>query len=126
MVGAKEIHVDEASRKFLVNGREINEGDWITIDGSNGRVIAGKAPLITPDHGENFDQLMHWADKFRLLRVRANADTAEDALRALEFGAEGIGLCRTEHMFFQGDRIDTMREMIVASNLEGRRAALSK
>ncbi|MCH7489603.1 MAG: pyruvate, phosphate dikinase, partial [Gemmatimonadetes bacterium] len=126
VVGAKEIHVDEASRKFLVNGREINEGDWITIDGSNGRVIAGKAPLITPDHGENFDQLMQWADKFRLLRVRANADTAEDALRALEFGAEGIGLCRTEHMFFQGDRIDTMREMIVASNLEGRRAALSK
>ena len=126
VAGAKEIHVDEQNRRFVVDGREILEGDWITVDGSSGRVIAGKAPLIAPGLSEQFDQLMQWADKFRLLRVRTNADTPDDAQRALEFGAEGIGLCRTEHMFFQENRIDAMREMIVATDLEGRRAALSK
>ena len=126
VVGAKEIHVEQQTRAFVVDGRTIREGDWITVDGSSGRVIAGRAPLIEPERSEQFDQLMQWADMFRLLRVRANADTSEDAKRALEFGAEGIGLCRTEHMFFQENRIDAMREMIVATNLAGRRAALAK
>ena len=126
VVGAKEIHVDERTRTFVVDDRTIREGDWITVDGSSGRVIAGRAPLIEAGRSGQFDQLMQWADMFRLLRVRTNADTSEDAKRALDFGAEGIGLCRTEHMFFQENRIDAMREMIVATNLAGRQAALAK
>jgi pyruvate,orthophosphate dikinase len=126
VAGCKEIHVDEEQQRFEVYGSVIAENDWVTIDGSSGRVIAGQAPLIEPAPGEHFEQLMQWADDFRLLRVRANADTPADAARALEFGAEGIGLCRTEHMFFDEERIEIMREMIVAKDLAGRRKALGR
>ena len=124
--GCKEIHVDEQSRLFVVDHREVKEGDWLTIDGSGGRVIAGRVTLIDPTPSEQFEQLMEWADKFRRLRVRTNADTPADSHRAIQFGAEGIGLCRTEHMFFEENRIDAMREMIVAKDLAGRRKALAK
>ncbi len=124
--GCKGIHVDEQSRLFVVDHREVKEGDWLTIDGSGGRVIAGRVTLIDPTPSEQFEQLMEWADKFRRLRVRTNADTPADSHRAIQFGAEGIGLCRTEHMFFEENRIDAMREMIVAKDLAGRRKALGK
>jgi pyruvate,orthophosphate dikinase len=124
--GCKEIHVDEQNRLFVVDHREVKEGDWLTIDGSGGRVIAGRVTLIDPAPSEQFEQLMEWADKFRRLRVRTNADTPADSHRAIQFGAEGIGLCRTEHMFFEENRIDAMREMIVAKDLAGRREALAK
>jgi pyruvate,orthophosphate dikinase len=126
VAGAKEIDVDEATRALHVNGRTIREGEWITLDGSTGRVIAGRVALVRPTLSEEFGQLMDWADEVRMLRVRTNADTPEDADRARKFGAEGIGLCRTEHMFFEGDRIDAVREMILATDLEGRRRALLK
>ncbi|MCH8938957.1 MAG: pyruvate, phosphate dikinase [Gemmatimonadetes bacterium] len=124
--GCKGIHVDEQNRLFVVDHREVKEGDWLTIDGSGGRVIAGRVTLIDPTPSEQFEQLMEWADKFRRLRVRTNADTSADSHRAIQFGAEGIGLCRTEHMFFEENRIDAMREMIVAKDLAGRRKALAK
>ena len=124
--GCKGIHVDEQSRLFVVDHREVKEGDWLTIDGSDGRVIAGRVALIDRTPSEQFEQLMEWADKFRRLRVRTNADTPADSHRAIQFGAEGIGLCRTEHMFFEESRIDAMREMIVAKDLAGRREALAK
>ena len=125
VAGCSELEIDESARSFHANGRTVREGDWITLDGSTGRVYHGTVPLIQPKLGDEFNLLMSWADDLRLLRVRANADTPADARRAREFGAEGIGLCRTEHMFFEGDRIHAMREMIVASDVEGRRRALS-
>jgi pyruvate, orthophosphate dikinase len=126
VAGAKELEVDETGRCFRANGTTVREGDWITLDGSSGRVILGQARLVAPTPGAEFQELMRWADDARQLRVRTNADTPVDARRAREFGAEGIGLCRTEHMFFEGDRLHAMREMIVAPNLEGRRRALLK
>jgi pyruvate,orthophosphate dikinase len=126
VAGCKEIDVNEEKRQMRVNGRVLKEGDWITLDGSTGRVINGKVPLVEASLGDYFQQIMTWADKFRMLRVRTNADTPKDSQRAREFGAEGIGLCRTEHMFFEGDRIDAMRQMILATDLEGRRRALLK
>jgi len=126
MAGATDLDVDEAHRRFRHNGHEVHEGDWITVDGSAGQVLAGRVPLVEPTPGEDFEQLMRWADETRVLHVRTNADTPRDAARARGFGAEGIGLCRTEHMFFEGDRLQAMREMIVATNLEGRRRALLK
>jgi pyruvate,orthophosphate dikinase len=126
VAGAKDLEVDESARCFRANGTVVREGDWITVDGSAGRVILGQARLVAPTPGVEFQELMRWADDARLLRVRTNADTPQDARRAREFGAEGIGLCRTEHMFFEGDRLHAMREMIVAPDLEGRRRALLK
>jgi pyruvate,orthophosphate dikinase len=126
VAGAKEIEVDEARRVFRARGHEVREGEWITLDGSAGRVILGKAALVPPTPGEDFVELMRWADETRLLRVRTNADTPKDSERARAFGAEGIGLCRTEHMFFEGERIHAMREMILATDQEGRRRALLK
>jgi pyruvate,orthophosphate dikinase len=126
VVGAKEMEVDVSARRFRVDDVTVTEGDWITLDGSTGRVIRGRVPLVEPKPSGDFDTLMEWADEFRRLRVRTNADTPEDAKRARGFGAEGIGLCRTEHMFFEGDRIDAVREMIVAESEEGRRRALLK
>ncbi|MBI3983618.1 MAG: pyruvate, phosphate dikinase [Gemmatimonadetes bacterium] len=126
VAGAKDILVDEAERALHVNGRTVREGEWLTLDGSTGRVILGKVPLVPPGLSDEFARLMSWADEVRMLRVRTNADTPEDAERARKFGAEGIGLCRTEHMFFEGDRIDAVREMILATDLEGRRRALLK
>ena len=126
VVGAKDLDVDPAAGRFRANGRTVKRGQIITVDGTSGRVILGAAQLVTPKVGVHFAKLMAWADARRRLRVRANADVPADARRAREFGAEGIGLCRTEHMFFEGDRITTMREMIVASDEEGRRRALAK
>src|SRR5262245_31719420 len=125
-VGAKELDVDPAAGRFRVNGRAVKRGQIITVDGTTGRVILGAAKLVTPKVGKEFDRLMAWADKRRRLRVWANVDILADARRAREFGAEGIGLCWTEHMFFEGDRITLMREMIVAADEAGRRKALAK
>src|SRR6266576_1986381 len=126
VVGAKELDVDPAAGRFRVNGRAVKRGQVITVDGTTGRVILGAAKLVTPKAGKEFHRLMAWADAKRRMRVRANADIPADARRAREFGAEGIGLCRTEHMFFEGDRITLMREMIVAADEAGRRKALAK
>jgi pyruvate,orthophosphate dikinase len=126
VAGAKDLVVDESAGRFEADGTVVNEGDWLTLDGSTGRVIQGKTPLVDPAPGEDFTRLMQWADQVRRLRVRTNADTPNDAARARDFGAEGIGLCRTEHMFFEGDRIQAMREMILAEDAAGRRRALDK
>jgi len=126
VVGAKDLDVDVRANRFRANGRTITKGQTLTIDGTTGRVILGPARLVLPKIGIHYEKLMTWADGRRRLRVRANADTPADARRARELGAEGIGLCRTEHMFFEGDRILAMREMIVAPDAEGRRRALAK
>jgi len=141
VVGCKDIHVDLEHRRFTVDGKTVDEGDWVTLDGASGRVFAGDLPTIPSDvvrvlsgtmRGadsatyQSFARLLGWADEMRTLRVRANADTPQDARIARGFGAEGIGLCRTEHMFFEGDRIVAMREMIVARDEGGRRRALAK
>jgi pyruvate,orthophosphate dikinase len=126
VAGAQELVVDEKSNRFSVNGRSIREGEWITVDGSSGKVFAGQAALIAPELSGNFNRVMGWADRIMQLRVRVNADTPADAHRGRDFGAEGIGLCRTEHMFFGGDRLIAMREMIVAQDTAGRQRALAK
>ncbi len=115
IVGAGEININYAKNEFTVNGTRVRRGDWITVDGTSGRVILGQAPVIDPELGDDFRQLMEWADKARKLGVRTNADTPNDASVARHFGAQGIGLCRTEHMFFAGDRIDHVRQMILGS-----------
>lgn len=126
VVGAEELVVDLQSRTVQADGRVLEEGAWITVDGSTGEVFAGVLPTREPELAGEFATFMEWADRFRKLGVRANADTPQDARKAREFGAEGIGLCRTEHMFFEGDRIYAMREMILATTPEERRAALAK
>ncbi|MDD3818837.1 MAG: pyruvate, phosphate dikinase [Actinomycetota bacterium] len=126
VAGAESIKVYESKQYFEVNGKRINKGDWITLDGSTGEVFRGKIPVVDPVIGEDFKKFMGWVDKFRTIGVRANADTPNDAKVALNFGAEGIGLCRTEHMFFEADRIKAMRKMIVAGTREGREKALSQ
>ncbi len=126
VVGAKDIEVDPAAGRLRANGRVVKWGQLITVDGTTGRVLLGAAKLVEPKLGSHYAKLMAWADEHRRLLVRANADTPADAKRAREFGAEGIGLCRTEHMFFEGDRITAMREMIVAPDEAGRRRALAK
>jgi pyruvate,orthophosphate dikinase len=115
IVGAGDININYAKNEFSVNGTRIRRGDWVTVDGTSGQVIVGQAPLVDPQLGDDFAQLMEWADRFRKMRVRTNADTPDDATIARGFGAEGIGLCRTEHMFFEGDRIDYVRQMILGS-----------
>jgi pyruvate,orthophosphate dikinase len=124
--GAGEIHIDEAARTLTVRGRTFKAGDVITIDGAKGEVMAGAIPMIEPELSGDFQKLMAWADKARRLRVRANAETPLDAKTARGFGAEGIGLCRTEHMFFDETRIAAVREMILADDEAGRRTALAK
>jgi pyruvate,orthophosphate dikinase len=115
IVGAGDVSIDYAKNEFSVNGIRVRRGDWITVDGTSGQVILGQAPLIDPELGDDFKQLMEWADKLRSLKVRTNADTPADAAIARSYGAQGIGLCRTEHMFFAGDRIDYVRQMILGS-----------
>ena len=116
VVGASEVSINYAKNEFTVGGKRIKRGDWITVDGTSGRVILGQAPVIDPELGKDFEQLMEWADKARgNFKVRTNADTPNDAAVARKFGAQGIGLCRTEHMFFAGDRIDSVRQMILGS-----------
>src|SRR6266849_4753826 len=126
VVGATDIDVDPHAGRLRANGRVVKQGQLITVDGTTGRVILGAAKLVEPKIGAHYARLMAWADERRRLRVRANADTPADAKRARQFGAEGIGLCRTEHMFFEGDRITAVREMIVAPDEAGRRHALAR
>jgi pyruvate,orthophosphate dikinase len=126
VAGAHDLLVEEHPGSLSVDGRRVAEGEWITVDGSSGRVYAGKVRLMPPELSGHFARLMGWADAMRHLRVRVNADTPADAHRGRDFGAEGIGLCRTEHMFFEGDRLPAMREMILASDAEGRRKALDR
>jgi pyruvate,orthophosphate dikinase len=124
--GAGAIRVDYASQSMTAGGATLKRGDIVTIDGSTGQVLAGKVRMIEPELSGEFGTLMTWADKARRLGVRANADTPADARLAIKFGAEGIGLCRTEHMFFDEDRIRAVREMILADTEEHRRAAIAK
>ena len=124
--GAGSIRVDYKAEQFTVGGRVVKKNDIITIDGAKGEVMFGEVPSIQPELSGDFVTLMAWADKIRRLKVRANAETPIDAHTAREFGAEGIGLCRTEHMFFDADRILAVREMILATDTDGRRAALVK
>ena len=126
VAGAKEIHINEKGRKISVNGKTLNHNDTVSIDGSTGEVMFGEVDRIEAQLGGDFARVMKWADKYRVLKVRTNADTPSDSKRARSFGAEGIGLCRTEHMFFEGDRITAMREMILAEEEAARRKALKK
>jgi len=126
VAGCGEIQIDSDAKQFRVGPISIREGDWITLDGSKGEVMMGKLPTVQPELTDEFGTLMGWVDETRKLHVRTNADTPTDAEVARKFGAEGIGLCRTEHMFFEGERIDAVREMILASDLEGRKKALHK
>ncbi|MDQ3604609.1 MAG: pyruvate, phosphate dikinase [Gemmatimonadota bacterium] len=126
VAGAGEIVIDEAYGRFVVNGVTVEADDWITLDGSTGRVILGQVPTVEAELSGNFQRLMSWTDEIRRLAVRTNADTPHDAATARKFGAEGIGLCRTEHMFFEGDRIDAVREMILAQDGAGRKRALRR
>ena len=124
--GASDLEVDYSQQQFTVKGEVITKGEWITVDGSTGRVFLGKVPTIQPSLGADFYELMKWADDYRRLRVRANADTPHDARVARSMGAEGIGLCRTEHMFFGDKRLACMREMILADGTGAREKALDK
>jgi pyruvate,orthophosphate dikinase len=124
--GVSALRIDQTAEEMRIGGRTFRAGDIITIDGSSGQVFEGRAPMRQPELSGTFAELIGWADKARRLAVRANADTPRDARLARSFGAEGIGLCRTEHMFFDPDRIRAMREMICAANESGRRAALAK
>jgi pyruvate,orthophosphate dikinase len=124
--GASDVRINEAAGTFTVRGRTFKVGDVITIDGSKGEVLAGAVPMIEPELSGDFATLMSWADAARRMKVRANAETPLDARTARQFGAEGIGLCRTEHMFFDATRIAAVREMILADDEGGRRAALAK
>lgn len=126
IVGCGELKIDEKRRQFSVNGPLVREGDVITLNGTTGEVILGEVKLVQPELGGHFAKLMEWTGEFRRLDVRANADTPLDAMVARDFGAQGIGLCRTEHMFFQADRIRAVREMILAYTIEERKAALAK
>lgn len=126
VAGAEGIKVFESKQYFEAGGSRINKGDWITLDGSIGEVFKGKIPVVDPEIGKDFRKFMSWVDNYRTIGVRANADTPHDAEVALNFGAEGIGLCRTEHMFFEADRIKAMRKMIVANSREEREKALAQ
>jgi len=126
VAGCGDAKIDEKSKTLNINGHVLHEGDWLTLNGSTGEVILGQVKLIDPELTGNFGTLMAWADEYRALGVRTNADTPHDAKVARQFGAEGIGLCRTEHMFFEGDRIKAVRQMILAKDKAGREAALAK
>ncbi|MBQ1678257.1 MAG: pyruvate, phosphate dikinase [Oscillospiraceae bacterium] len=124
--GCGEITMDEENKRFTLAGKEFHEGDIISLDGSNGNIYDGPIKTVDASIGGDFGRIMAWADKYRRLKVRTNADTPRDAKKARELGAEGIGLCRTEHMFFEADRIAAFREMICADNAEDRETALNK
>jgi pyruvate,orthophosphate dikinase len=124
--GCESIKINYNAREFTVNGITVQEGDIITLDGSTGQVMLGEVPMIEPTLSDEFETLLRWADEVKMLEVRANADTPEDAARARQFGATGIGLCRTEHMFMAQDRLPVVQEMILAETLEEREAALAK
>jgi pyruvate,orthophosphate dikinase len=126
VAGCEGLTIDLDARTITVGGQRLSEGDVLTIDGGTGRVIVGAVDLVPPQINEDFETILGWADDLRRLKVRANADTPEDAAKAREFGAQGIGLCRTEHMFMAEDRLPVVREMIMASGEDERRAALDK
>jgi pyruvate,orthophosphate dikinase len=126
VAGCEGLAIDVDAGVASLNGHDVAEGDLLTIDGGTGRVILGSVPLVPPQINENFETVLEWADGLRRLKVRANVDTPEDAAKARELGAEGIGLCRTEHMFMVEQRLPVMREMIMADSTEGRRAALEQ
>ncbi|HSB52577.1 MAG TPA: pyruvate, phosphate dikinase, partial [Dissulfurispiraceae bacterium] len=128
IVGCNALNINARGKEIQVNGHVLKEGDWITLNGTKGRVYEGKLNLLPADPENNpwYKELMKWADLFRTLKVRTNADTPNDATEARKFGAQGIGLCRTEHMFFEADRIRSVREMILSDTLEGRKKALAK
>ena len=124
--GCSAINMDEENKQFTLSGKTYREGDWLSIDGSTGNIYDGAMPTVDASISGEFGRIMAWADKYRRLQVRTNADTPHDAAKARELGAEGIGLCRTEHMFFEGDRIAAIREMICSDTVEEREAALAK
>jgi pyruvate, orthophosphate dikinase len=126
VAGCEGLELDQAAKTVRIGGHELREGDVITIDGGTGRVIVGEVQLVPPQINEDFETILDWADGVRRLRVRTNADNPEDAAKAREFGAEGIGLCRTEHMFFGDERLPVVQEMILAADEQGRRAALDR
>lgn len=126
VAGCGEININEVQKYFTVNDLEVREGDFITLNGTTGEVMLGQVPLVTPELTGNFGIFMKWVDEYRKIGVRTNADTAHDSEIARQFGAEGIGLCRTEHMFFAPERISAVREMILADDTEGRKKALVK
>ncbi len=124
--GCEDIRIDAEARQFITGDVSIKEGDWITLDGSMGRVIVGTVKLKEPEMSSELNQLLKWADNIRALKIRTNADSPEDAAKARLFGAEGIGLCRTEHMFMSSNRLSVVQKMILADNLEERKAALNQ
>ena len=126
VAGCESIAIDYHQELFTANGKTVKKGDWISLDGSSGQVMLGQVPTVEPSFSSSFETVMSWADDKRRLAVRTNADTPHDSEVARNFGAEGIGLCRTEHMFFEGDRIVAVREMILADDEAGRRQALAK
>ncbi len=126
VAGCSDAKINEDTKVMVINKRIFHEGDYITLDGSTGEVFDGQIPTVDADMSGDFGTIMQWADEFRRLKIRTNADTPKDAKVAFNFGAEGIGLCRTEHMFFGGERIRAMREMILSTNLDGRKKALAK
>ncbi len=126
VAGCGDIKINYADKSFTVDGQKVKEGDFISIDGTSGEVMIGKVDTIEPKISGDFEKLMSWADDIREVKVRTNADTPNDAETAIKYGAEGIGLCRTEHMFFEGERITAVREMILAEDKEGREKALAK
>ena len=123
--GCGDIKMDEENKQFTLSGKTYHEGDWISLDGSTGTIYAGAVPTVDATIGGEFGRVMGWADKYRQLKVRTNADNPHDTAQAVKFGAEGIGLCRTEHMFFEGDRIRAIRRMICSDTVEQREAALA-
>ena len=134
IVGCEKLFIDYAAKQMSSNGRVVRQGDWITLDGNDGTVYAGQVQLATPEMPKHYHTILKWADEIRRLGVRANADTAQDARKAREMGAEGIGLCRTEHMFFKdfehpersADRQLAIQEMIIADSRESRQKALDR
>src|SRR5437588_6592445 len=126
VAGCEDLDIDTRAKKLRIGRHKLGEGDVITIDGGTGRVIVGEVPLVPPAINEDFETILEWADDLRRLKVRANADNAEDSAKAREFGAQGIGLCRTEHMFFGEERLPVMQEMILAGDEAGRRDALDR
>ncbi|MDF1809300.1 MAG: pyruvate, phosphate dikinase [Phycisphaerales bacterium] len=126
VAGAGDVHINEADGTFSIGGDTFGRGDLISIDGSSGEIFSGSMPTVEPELSGNFSKIMKWADKYRTMGVRTNADSPKDAARAREFGAQGIGLTRTEHMFFEGERITAMREMILSENVSDREIALAK
>ncbi|MCK4275020.1 MAG: pyruvate, phosphate dikinase, partial [Phycisphaerae bacterium] len=126
IAGCGALEIKYKDKLFKVNDLTVKEGDWVSLDGSAGELMLGQVPTVVPDLSGDFTQIMEWADEIRKIGVRTNADTPYDSQVALNFGAEGIGLTRTEHMFFEGDRIKAMRETILADDVEGRKRALAK